>query len=188
MLIHHICVINAFTTKIGGVGTENGCLEIIAPITSYLKHSCAPNVSKFLLGQSIIVVAMRPIEPGEQLFASYCDILKHRADRQKFLQNEYGFVCSCERCMSPADDISWDGKPVDDQQFHAYHCKAIRDFVRHNFVHLTSNDQAKRKEITEQFQDILQRYGRMPWNYTITWAYVVFSLLLSQRFQKKLQY
>lgn len=177
LLIHHICVINEFTVKVGSVDNGDGCLEIVAPITSYLKHSCAPNVSKFLLGQSIIVVAMRPIEPNEPLFVSYCDILKNRESRQHTLQMEYGLPCSCARCSSPTDI------PRDEQ----FHCDAIEDFVRRNFIYLTSTDQVKRKEITEHIVDVLQRYGCM-WNYTITWAYVIFSLLLSQRFQKKLQY
>lgn len=187
LLIQHICVIDAFTTKVGGVDNENGCHEIIAPITSYLKHSCAPNVSKFLLGQSIIVVAMRPIAPGEQLFVSYCDILKNQNDRQNILQMEYGFQCSCERC-APSANMLWDGQQFVDQQFHTCNCDATEDFVRRNFIHFTSNNQVKRKQLTDHIMNILKRYGCMPWNYTITWAYVGFSLLLSQRFQKKLQY
>lgn len=189
LLVHHICVINAFTTKIGGVDSGHKSLEIIAPITSYLTHACAPNVSKFLLGNSIIVVAMRPIESGEQLFVSYCDVLEAKHDRQATLQTEYGFQCSCERCLSNSDSIpSSDGKPTADQQFQAFHCNTIDEFVRQNYGCLTGHDQIQRKQLSEHVIDILQRYGRMPWNYTIGSAYVILSLLLSQRFQKKLQY
>lgn len=181
LLFHHICVINAFTTKVGSVDSDYECLEIIAPITSYLKHSCAPNVSRFLLGNSVIVVAMRPIEPNEQLFVSYCDILMHRNDRQQILQTEYGFQCQCERCTN--------GQSMDnDQQLFTNHCDAVADLIRSNLNYLTSDDQVQRKQLNDYLVDILQRLGRQPWNYTITRAFVIYSLLLSQRLQKKLQY
>lgn len=51
-----------------------------------------------------------------------------------------------------------------------------------------SNDQTKRKELTERALNVLQRFGLMPWNYTTNWAYAIYSLLLSHRFQRKLQY
>lgn len=181
LLIHHICVINAFTTRVGSVDSEHECLEIIAPISSYLKHSCAPNVSKYLVGNSIVVVAMRPIEPNEQLTVSYCDILMRRNDRQNILQTEYGFRCSCERCSRRQSKD-------DDQQFHTIHCNDIAELIQNNLRYLTGNDQAQRKRLADYLMDILQRSGRKPWNYAITRAYIVYSLLLSQRFQKKLQY
>lgn len=187
LLAHHICVINAFTTKIGSVDSEHGSLEIVAPITSYLRHSCTPNVSKFLLGDSVVVVAMRPIEPGEQLFVSYCDILMAKKDRQSILQTEYGFQCKCERCSSAVDfELNW--QSIVDRQFYTFQSDTIDNFVKENFDSIAGDDQLKRKQLNEHLTDILQRFGRMPWSYTVTWAYVVFSLLLSQRFQKKLQY
>lgn len=178
LLIHHICVINMFTAKVGSSVCENGFTEIVAPITSHLKHSCAPNVSKFLLGQSIIVVAMRPIEPGEQLCVSYCDILKATIDRQYSLQMEYGFQCTCERCQTM----------IVDQQIQTFHCDEAEKFAKQNFNYLASNDQFKRKQLNDCVVGVLQQFGRMPWNYTIGWAYAVYSLLLSHRFQKKLLY
>lgn len=178
LLIHHTCVVSAFATKIGSALCDSSYTEIVAPITSYLKHSCAPNVSKFLVGTSIIVVAMRPIEPGEQLNASYCDVLKVTHQRQHMLQRDFGFQCSCKRCLLTIVD-----RPIQVAQ-----CDEAEQYVQQNFEFLASNDQIKRKHLTDRVVGILQRFGRMPWNYTIGWAYVVFSLLLSHRFQKKLRY
>ena len=62
------------------------------------------------------------------------------------------------------------------------------EFQRQNFAHLASNNQYKRKEIDERVLEVLNVYGRMPWNYTVSWAYVVYSIMLSHRFQKKLRY
>ena len=70
LILHHIEVISKFGTKTHDNG-ESGCVEITAPIASYLNHSCSPNAAKFLLGNSVIVVAMRPIEKGQQLVVSY---------------------------------------------------------------------------------------------------------------------
>lgn len=194
LLVHHICVIMAFSTKVGSVVCENGLTEIVAPITSYLKHSCAPNVSKFVLGNTVIVVAMRPIEQGEQLYVSYCDVSKSTNDRQHILQMEYGFQCRCERCLS-ACDLLIDGQSnavvAVDQQIQAFQFDEAEKFITQNFTFLASTEQRKRKQLSDYVVAILQQYGRMPWTDigpNIGWAYVVFSLLLSQRFQKKLLY
>lgn len=181
LLVHHICVINAFTLKIGRVDSKYECLEIIAPITSYLKHSCAPNVSRFFVGNSVIVVAMRPIEPNEELFVGYCDILIPRNERQHILQTEYGFQCKCERCTDPQSIEN-------DDERSAKYGVAVDNYVESHMNFLTNDDQVERKILTDHIVDTLQRVGRKPWDFTTTRAYVVFSLLLSKRFQNKLQY
>ena len=93
----------------------------------------------------------------------------------------------CERCLHTG---SW---LTAEQQLAIHPYDRIRsemaeNFVIQNFAHLASNNQYKRKEIDERVLEVLNVYGRMPWNYTVSWAYVVYSIMLSHRFQKKLRY
>lgn len=183
LILHHYAVINKFGTKTYDNG-ESGCSEITAPIASYLNHSCAPNASKFLLANSIIVVTMRPIKAGEQLFVSYCDIRKNKMERQSILLENFGFQCQCERCLSP----QWPS--IDVQQILSDRTRAevTERFVRENFEHLASTNQEKRKELSERLLGVLHNFGSMSWNHTVNWAYIVYSILVSHRFQNKLQY
>ncbi|XP_055306303.1 uncharacterized protein LOC129570640 [Sitodiplosis mosellana] len=183
LILHHIEVIRKFGTKTHDDG-ESGCVEITAPIASYLNHECAPNAAKFLLGNSVIVVAMRPIEKGQQLLVSYCDVLKSDKERQNILLLKHGFQCMCERCFQ-----AW--MPAEQQSTQLYDrigSEMTENFVIENFAHLVSNNQEKRKELNDRILDVLNVFGRMPWNHTVGWAYVVYSILLSHRFQKKLRY
>lgn len=185
LLLHHVSVIEKFGTKTCDDG-EKGFVETTAPITSYLNHSCSPNAAKFLLGNSVVVVAMRPIERGDQIVVSYCNVLQCYNDRQQILRLKYGIQCDCERCISTFRT------PIYDPNLNNPHSHlqpdASEDFVQENFAYLASDDQDKRKQLTEHVVNVLQRFGRMAWNYRISWAYVVYSILLSHRFQKKLMY
>lgn len=180
LLMHHICVIQKFSTTIG-VADQKGYIETTAPISTYFKHSCAPNVAKFLVGSSVIVVAMRPIQTGEQLLACYCDVRSGFVDRQQFLHAKFRFQCMCERCEPPIEQQT-------NLEANRGAFDPVEDFVQRNLVYLDSEDQMKRRALTEMVVGVLQRFGRMPWNYRIEWAYMVFSLILSHRFQKKLNY
>lgn len=190
LIMHHICVIQKFGIKTNDNG-NNGCVEITTPIASYFNHSCAPNAAKFLVGNTVIVVVMRPIKQGQQLFVSYCDVLKGCNDRQLALISEFDFRCKCERCVP----VFWTSEI---QQWIDYGKTNIQilnsdqdpdeEFVKENFVYLASDDQGKRKELTERAMNALREFGHSKWNHKVRWAYVVFSLLLSLRFQKKLVY
>lgn len=41
------------------------------PFASLLNHSCAPNILRVSCNSQLIVVALRVIQPGEQLFDNY---------------------------------------------------------------------------------------------------------------------
>ncbi|XP_031637132.1 uncharacterized protein LOC116349716 [Contarinia nasturtii] len=184
LILHHFAVIEKFGIKTFDNG-ESGCVEITAPISSYLNHSCAPNCSKFLLANSIIVVTMRPIKKGEQLFVSYCDIRNSDKERQSILREKYEFECQCERCTL-AQSPTIGAQQI--QLFDRIRAEVTERFIQENFEYLASNDQDKRKELSERVMDVLYNFGRMPWNNTVEWAYVVYSIILSHRFQKKLKY
>lgn len=54
------------------------------------------------------LLALRDIEPGEEIFISYldeCDSGRSRHSRQKILAENYVFVCKCLKCEEQAQDV-----------------------------------------------------------------------------------
>lgn len=52
---------------------------------------------------TIRLLPLRPIAKGEELTTSYIEFTKHVSDRQKNLQNDYFFTCTCGKCTKDAD-------------------------------------------------------------------------------------
>lgn len=181
LILHHIEVMRRFGAKTFD-GSNNGCVEITAPIASYIHHSCAPNAAKFLVGNSVIVVTMRPIKKGEQLLVSYCNLLENCERRKSELMQKFGIQCQCERCAPGFVPLNPSQPAV------SIIATIAEQFCIDNFVYLGGEDQEKRKQIDEHVTQVLQHFGRMPWSYTTNWAYLIYSMLLSHRFQKKLRY
>ncbi|XP_076861994.1 protein-lysine N-trimethyltransferase SMYD5 [Brachyhypopomus gauderio] len=78
-------------------------------LQSSCNHSCEPNAeasfpdNNFLLHLS----ALRDISPDEEICISYLDCCQRdrsRHSRHKILRENYLFACSCQRCLSQADD------------------------------------------------------------------------------------
>ncbi|CAE7707888.1 SMYD3 [Symbiodinium sp. CCMP2456] len=70
----------------------------VFPLASLFNHTCAPNMSKVLLKDWVLLRAARDIEAGEELTQFYCDIRMPVEMRQKELQDLFGFLCGCQRC------------------------------------------------------------------------------------------
>ncbi|CAD6908030.1 unnamed protein product [Tilletia controversa] len=73
---------------------------------SLANHSCLPNSAIICVprasgsqdgqpSQIMRLLALKPIEPGEEITASYCDLTDSRIIRQKSLQASYHFTCAC---------------------------------------------------------------------------------------------
>lgn len=76
---------------------------------SKLNHSCYPNAeARFPYSNYIVAVtATKDIQPGEEICISYvdeCFLERSRHTRQKFLAENYLFICKCIKCESQADD------------------------------------------------------------------------------------
>ena len=73
-------------------------------------HSCDPNCHQSFTythnsstsspALTLQLRALRPIQPGEEITIGYIDLSRPRAARQKELQAQYGFLCTCPRCTS----------------------------------------------------------------------------------------
>ncbi|KAI2464400.1 SET domain-containing protein [Annulohypoxylon bovei var. microspora] len=91
-----------FKTNIFGVelGVEIPHLGLY-PIASRINHDCKPNVfwRYSMRTLAIEVIAMRDIEPGEEITQSYVPLGLSYHDRTDDLQN-WGFTCTCSLCAS----------------------------------------------------------------------------------------
>ena len=78
-------------------------------LRSHVNHSCDPNVSVRHLDQRtslsrITVVALRDIQPGEELFITYTNPAQPLETRRQHLL-EWGFgICDCSRCQEEEKD------------------------------------------------------------------------------------
>lgn len=71
------------------------------PIISLLNHSCAPNVSRIYINDTIAITVTRNIRSGEQLFDSYgFDHTDHTIEERRTKISNYHFECRCEACRN----------------------------------------------------------------------------------------
>ncbi|XP_038058725.1 SET and MYND domain-containing protein 4-like [Patiria miniata] len=80
----------------------------IYPTASLLNHSCQPNVIASFDGAVLTMRATRDIQPGQEILHCYGPHAKHmsRDVRQRALQEQYFFTCTCHACTTaPADEI-----------------------------------------------------------------------------------
>ncbi|KAF5364937.1 hypothetical protein D9758_008087 [Tetrapyrgos nigripes] len=84
----------------------------VSPIVALINHSCDPNAVVVFPRASpdpksqepvMQVVAMRDIQPGEEILTSYIDTTLPKSSRQKTLQETYYFTCKCNLCSGQLD-------------------------------------------------------------------------------------
>uniref|UniRef100_A0A8C5TCU5 [histone H3]-lysine(4) N-trimethyltransferase n=1 Tax=Malurus cyaneus samueli TaxID=2593467 RepID=A0A8C5TCU5_9PASS len=76
----------------------------IFPDVALMNHSCCPNVIVTYKGTLAEVRAVREIEPGEEIFSSYIDLLYPTEDRNDRLRDSYFFSCDCRECITKEKD------------------------------------------------------------------------------------
>ncbi|KZT58763.1 hypothetical protein CALCODRAFT_494468 [Calocera cornea HHB12733] len=75
----------------------------ISPLAALISHSCLPNAVVVFptgLGRrgALEVIALRDLQPGDEVLTSYLDVALPRAQRQKELKDRYLFDCTCMLC------------------------------------------------------------------------------------------
>ncbi|KAK6788823.1 hypothetical protein RDI58_012621 [Solanum bulbocastanum] len=66
-------------------------------LSSFINHSCDPNVRRSHVGDHMMIHACRDIKAGEELTFAYFDVFTPFRDREEKAKN-WGFVCKCKRC------------------------------------------------------------------------------------------
>lgn len=77
------------------------------PLSSFLSHSCAPNVRKARAGKNheiMLIFVVRPIKAGDKICDCYDQQNNHMAraleERRACLYDQYYFMCQCEACTN----------------------------------------------------------------------------------------
>uniref|UniRef100_A0A8C7DB21 [histone H3]-lysine(4) N-trimethyltransferase n=1 Tax=Oncorhynchus kisutch TaxID=8019 RepID=A0A8C7DB21_ONCKI len=71
---------------------------------SLMNHSCSPNVIVTYKGTVAEVRAVQDIQPGDEIFNSYIDLLYPTDDRNERLRDSYFFTCVCNECATRSKD------------------------------------------------------------------------------------
>ena len=97
-------IVRFFSLGISPFGGHELGLGLYTMPILMLKHSCEPNVRMSVSGReaTLVVVARRHIDAGEELRASHCGdamlALETSAQRRGWLREARDFVCMCTRC------------------------------------------------------------------------------------------
>ncbi|XP_041703298.1 N-lysine methyltransferase SMYD2-A-like [Coregonus clupeaformis] len=76
----------------------------VFPDVALMNHSCSPNVIVTYRGTVAEVRAVQDIQPGDEIFNSYIDLLYPTDDRNERLRDSYFFTCVCDECATRSKD------------------------------------------------------------------------------------
>ncbi|XP_008308104.1 N-lysine methyltransferase SMYD2-A-like [Cynoglossus semilaevis] len=110
----------------------------VFPDVALMNHSCSPNVIVTYKGTVAEVRAVTEINPGEEVFNSYIDLLYPTEDRRERLLDSYFFTCQCTECTTKSKDkakmvtrkLSTPSKPEEIEQMIQYAKNVIEEFRR----------------------------------------------------------
>ncbi|GMH46816.1 hypothetical protein TrLO_g5457 [Triparma laevis f. longispina] len=94
-------ILSDLQNVIGGGVYETGAI---------LNHSCSPNCvlvyERLEEGEEMLqkIVVIEEVKEGEELFHSYVELCQPTSERREHLNESYGFMCNCERCISEGTD------------------------------------------------------------------------------------
>ena len=77
-------------------GQQVGCA--LSSHLSALNHSCTPNAAATVQRGFLVVAAVQPVAPGEELTICYVDASAPVLARRAVLREHYRFDCACQRC------------------------------------------------------------------------------------------
>uniref|UniRef100_A0A8C6KWY8 [histone H3]-lysine(4) N-trimethyltransferase n=1 Tax=Nothobranchius furzeri TaxID=105023 RepID=A0A8C6KWY8_NOTFU len=110
----------------------------VFPDVALMNHSCSPNVIVTYKGTAAEVRAVKEIDPGEEIFNSYIDLLYPTEDRRERLLDSYFFLCECTECSTKSKDnakmetkkLSSPPEPKEIQSMVSYAKNVIEEFRR----------------------------------------------------------
>lgn len=160
---HHFCIIycNRGGISFSDPGKECAYVtdESLGIISSYMNHSCAPNIDIIPGDDFKLCVTIRPIKKGEQLFVSYFrSHIERRSmnkkSRRDNLQKMFDFNCECERCIDAHPTTAESNAMKKDEVFNA---------IRLNTKTPSKYSEAESTMMMTKCLEFLNKYGHLKW-------------------------
>ncbi|XP_037031875.1 SET and MYND domain-containing protein DDB_G0273589-like [Bradysia coprophila] len=190
LVAQHYCIINysgniVFDNSDDLVGWNFE--EFRSVIAMYMNHSCAPNATLVSFDGYNVIVTIRPIKAGEQVFLSYFrnDKIQHSTiDRKKYILARCRFNCNCERCNGKSLPSGERNEMKKDECFRYIE----RNKPKINFLVEGPIQTPAAKELEEKCIEFLNRYGRKIWCNEIDFVTDCYRRLLAAKFNNKIHF
>lgn len=137
------------------LGKDSGKIQVTCNINSRFNHSCIPNVFNDFVGNKQVLITVRPVKKGQQLFVMYNESLWMNSTevRQEYLKHIFNFTCKCSRCMPkfrPIDCLTMKIDPI--YQFIVKQAKTC------------DHSDEVRLILKEKCVEFMKKYGHLPWS------------------------
>jgi len=157
LLVYHSSIITSNSFK-----RNNGIIGFI--LGSYFNHSCAPNVLQSDNGDKRLMISLRPIKTGQQLYMRY---LEEKDD----LSENFGFLCECEKCKLTVA-VAPRKLPITNDLMYL----TIMNETTPNDRQFDKNESLK---IEKACINILTKYGSYVWNEELEFVADMYAFLLN---------
>lgn len=184
LIAHHDAVIQYNCQSSYELGSNERKTNLLLLLSSYMNHSCAPNIATLSFNGFQMAIVVRPIKRGEQLFISYLgldawSLCLHNSlvRRQQYIQKMYKFKCSCARCIfeSASDDEdaenSFDRDECYNYVIQNYHNKLASVF-----------DREATKNLLEKCVEFMKKYGILQWTDEMSLQMLCYVHMLSLKY------
>ncbi len=190
LVAQHYCIVNysgniVFDNSDDLVGWNFE--EFRSVIAMYLNHSCAPNATLVSFDGYNVIVTIRPIKAGEQVFLSYFrnyKIQHSTIDRKKYILARCRYNCKCERCNGMSLPTGERNEMKQDECFRYIE----RNKSKINFLAEGQIQTESAKELEEKCVDFLNRYGGKIWCQEINFVTDCYRRLLASKFNNKIHF
>jgi tetratricopeptide (TPR) repeat protein len=71
---------------------------------SYLNHCCVSNAKRQIVGDMLLLYALKPIAEGDEVTISYDDPIEDLKSRTELNKDKWNFACDCKLCEVEAQD------------------------------------------------------------------------------------
>ncbi|XP_069195439.1 SET and MYND domain-containing protein 4 [Procambarus clarkii] len=112
LLLRHLQLIQFNAHELSGMAFASGQRNFkktksvflgiaVYPTVAFCNHSCFPAVTRYFEGDKMVIVSIRPLEPGEVVAENYGPIFTHHPsqERHRKLLSRYWFKCNCVACQ-----------------------------------------------------------------------------------------
>ncbi|KAJ6779592.1 hypothetical protein PWT90_08508 [Aphanocladium album] len=149
-----------FLTNRVQMGMEGAYGCGVFALYSRINHSCIPNAHNAYnasIGR-LTVHAIRTIHAGEQITVTYIDGSCRTKKQRNSMLEKWGFVCSCEACTDPSQEVHRQRMHALDQRLAAYSSPMVRLMGR-LFAEAAPNNAFEALQDAEELVNLLKGQG-----------------------------